>query len=420
MFSKTKDLFRNSGEFEDKKSRKISKTMMKSVVEELIKIDGYYDIPELNSYVIKMMLKDIDISYAARKMSMGVAGREWSIACVTEGNQDYAKEIEKRLSNLNIYKIVKSMDKSRYYGYGAYEIVWNEAYEIKELVELPQEYTEYDKEKGWYIRAGSKEVKLDDLMKYLIIVYNESLIEVQGESVLEPIQEVYEAKNNIMVKMRAIAERYGEVITVFAYDANEDEEQVSARAAQLKEMKGRDVLAIPTWETGLKDSVHFINLADLKTEIHTNLEDRWKREISKYILGADYSSSNSGVGSHSRDELQQIEQEKQEEEILKFIRDNIQKIVELDSKVHGYDSNEYYIKFEKEKDRKEEEELNLLREQVETQKATTIKTISEAGYEIDQVYLSEHLGIPMEVIRKKEIKEFARKRKEELGYKKRY
>jgi hypothetical protein len=420
MFSKTKDLFRNSGEFEDKKSRKISKTMMKSVVEELIKIDGYYDIPELNSYVIKMMLKDIDISYAARKMSMGVAGREWSIACVTEGNQDYAKEIEKRLSNLNIYKIIKSMDKSRYYKYGAYEIVWNEAYEIKELVELPQEYTEYDKEKGWYIRAGSKEVKLDDPMKYFIIVYNESLIEVQGESVLEPIQEVYEAKNNIMVKMRAIAERYGEVITVFAYDANEDEEQVSARAAQLKEMKGRDVLAIPTWEAGLKDSVHFINLADLKIEIHTNLEDRWKREISKYILGADYSSSNSGVGSHSRDELQQIEQEKQEEEILKFIRDNIQKIVELDSKVHGYDSNEYYIKFEKEKDRKEEEELNLLREQVETQKATTIKTISEAGYEIDQVYLSEHLGIPMEVIRKKEIKEFARKRKEELGYKKRY
>jgi hypothetical protein len=420
MFGKMKEFFRSNREFGEKKTHKISSGMMKSVAEELIKIDGYYEIPELSSEMVKNMLKDIDISYAVRKMSMGVASREWSITCVNEENQQYSKEIETRLSNLNIYKIIKSMDKSRYYGYGAYEIVWNENYEIKELVELPQEYTEYDKEKGWYIRAGSKEMKLDDPMKYMIIVYNESLVNVQGQSVLEPIQEVYEAKNNIMVKMRSIADRYGEVITVFAYDANEDEEQVKARAAQLKEMKGRDVLAIPTWEAGLKDSVHFINLADLKTEIHTNLEDRWKGEISKYILGADYSHSNAGTGSYSRDKLQQIEQEKQEEEILKFTRDNFQKIIDLDGMVHGYDPNDYYIKFEKEKDQKEEQQVNLIREQVETQKATTIKTISEAGYEVTEEYLSEHMGVPIEAIRKKEVKEFARRERETYGYKKRY
>ncbi|WP_319201377.1 hypothetical protein [uncultured Ilyobacter sp.] len=420
MFSKMKAFFRNNGEFEDKKPRKISSTLMKSVVEELIKIEGYYGIPVLTSDVVRQMMEDIDISYAARKISMGVASREWSISCMNEENKEYAKEIETRLSNLNVYKVIKSMDKSRYYGYGAYEIVWNEDYEIKELVELPQEYTFYDSEKGWYVTTGTKDINLDDPMKYMVIVYNESLVNVQGQSVLRPLQGIYEAKNSIMDKMRAIADRYGEVITVFAYDANEDEEQVKARAAQLKEMKGRDVLAIPTWEAGLKDSVHFINLADLKVEIHTNLEDRWKGEISKYILGADYSNANAGTGSYSRDKLQQIEQEKQEEEILKFTRDNFQKIIILDGLVQGYDPNDYYIKFEKEKDQKEEEQVNLIREQVETQKATTIKTISEAGYEVDEVYLSEHLGIPVEAIRKKEVKEFARRERGEHGYKKRY
>jgi hypothetical protein len=105
-----------------------------------------------------------------------------------------------------------------------------------------------------------------------------------------------------------------------------------------------------------------------------------------------------------------VEQEKQEEEILKFVREGFQKVIEADAMMYGYDSNDFYVKFEKEKTEKEENTTEKAKEEVKTQKATTIKTLSEAGYELSPQYVSDALGIPIEVITKKVIKEFARSR----------
>ena len=409
MFSKIRSIFKKHEFGEDLRK---NKGLLNATIQQLFQINGIYEEEDLEPEKIKKMLDDIDISYAVRKVSMGVSSRDWEIVSLVEEEMEKNKEVYQRLSRLNVYKFIKQLDKSRYYGYGGFELVWDEGYNLKELVEIPQEYMICEKG-AWSVKIGDKEINLDDPLKYIVVTYNDSLSEVHGKSVLKPIVGTYEAKNSIRDKMRAIAERYGEVITVFAYDGNADEDDIKARAEQLKNMKGRSVVAIPVWDKSLKDSVHFINLADLKTEIHTNLEDRWKGEISKYILGADYSGSNSGTGSFSRDKLQQVEQEKQEEEILKFIRESFQNLIVADAMMYGYNSEDFYIKFEKEKTVEEESKTNKAKEEVNTQKANTIKTLSEAGYELSPQYVSDSLGIPIEVITKKETKEFARGRNRE-------
>ncbi len=407
MFNKIKNVFRKSEFGSDLRN---NKGLLNVTIQQLFQINGSYESEDLEPSKVKEMLDDIDIAYAIRKMSMGVSSRDWEIVALVEDDEERKREIYQRLSKINIYKFIKQLDRTRYYGYGGFELVWDEEFNLKELIEIPQEYMKC--EKGvWSVKIGDKEIKLDDPLKYIVVTYNDSLSEIHGKSVLKPIVGTYDAKNSIRDKMRAIADRYGEVITVFAYDGNAEEEDIKARAEQLKNMRGRNVVAIPVWDKSLKDSVHFINLADLKTEIHTNLEDRWKGEISKFILGADYSGSDAGTGSFARDKLQQVEQEKQEEEILKFIRESFQKLLIADGMIYGYNHEDFYIKFEKEKTEEEESKSDKAKEEVNTQKANTIKILSEAGYELSPQYVSDTLGIPLEVITKKDIKEFARGRR---------
>lgn len=386
--------------------------ILNGVMQKLMSLSGSYETQVLTDEVISVMLKDIDVAYAIRKLNLAIGSREWKIKCIDETEQnDISKEIERRLSGVDINKFMKEVHNIRYYGYGAFEIVCDETYKIKKLVSIPQEYINFEKEKAWFVNIG-EEVLLDNPYKYMVCTYNDTLKNVMGTSDLEPLQETYEAKKGITSKMRSISERYGDIIVVFAYDPNETEEDIKARGQELKNIKGKSAIGIPVWDGSLKDSVHFISLADLSIEIHTKLEDRWKSEISKYILAADYSSSQGGVGSFSRDQVQQKEQEKQEEDLLKFIRECFQRCLEIDAAFFGYDSNSYILSFEKEVDKKEQVEI---KQKEATTGKIILETMKSLGYGVTKEYIANKYGIPEDKIidTSSETLEFAR------GYKKR-
>ncbi|MCJ8342469.1 MAG: hypothetical protein MJH09_06420, partial [Cetobacterium sp.] len=317
------------------------------------------------------------------------------IKCIDETEQNnLSKEIEKRLSGIDIHKFMKDVHNIRYYGYGAFEIVCDETYKIKKIVNIPQEYIHFEKEKGWFVNLG-EEIPLDNPYKFIVCTYNDNLKNIMGKSDLVPLQETYEAKKGITSKMRSISERYGDIIVVFAYDPNETEEDIKARGQELKNIKGKSAIGIPVWDGSLKDSVHFISLSDLSIEIHTKLEDRWKSEISKYILAADYSSSQGGVGSFSRDQVQQKEQEKQEEDLLKFIRECFQRCLEVDAMFYGYDSNNYVLTFEKEIEKKD---LSDIRQKDVTTEKIIFETMKSLGYGVTKEYIADKYGIPSDKI----------------------
>ena len=369
--------------------------ILNGVMQKLMSLSGSYETQVLTDEVISEMLKDIDVAFAVRKLNLAIGSREWKIKCIDEAEQNnLSKEIEKRLSGIDINKFMKEVHNIRYHGYGAFEIVCDETYKIKKLVNIPQEYINFEKEKGWFVNIG-EEISLDNPYKYVVCTYNDTLKNVMGKSDLEPLQEIYDAKKNITSKMRSISERYGDIIVVFAYDPNETEEDIKARGQELKNIKGKSAIGIPVWDGSLKDSVHFISLADLSIEIHTKLEDRWKSEISKYILAADYSSSQGGVGSFSRDQVQQKEQEKQEDDLLKFIRECFQKCLEVDAAFFGYDSNNYILSFEKEISKKESSDI---RQKDATTEKIIFETMKSLGYGVKKEYIADKYGIPEDKI----------------------
>lgn len=394
-FMSSKSIKTSNNSIKLTKPENLHPEILNGVMQKLMSLSGSYETQVLTDEVISEMLKDIDVAFAVRKLNLAIGSREWKIKCIDEAEQNnLSKEIEKRLSGIDINKFMKEVHNIRYYGYGAFEIVCDETYKIKKLVNIPQEYINFEKEKGWFVNIG-EEVLLDNPYKFMVCTYNDTLNNIMGKSDLEPLQETYEAKKGITQKMRSISDRYGDIIVVFAYDPNEDEDDIKARGQELKNIKGKTAIGIPVWDGSLKDSVHFISLADLNIEIHTKLEDRWKSEISKYILAADYSSSQGGVGSFSRDQVQQKEQEKQEEDLLKFIRECFQKCLEVDAVFFGYDSNNYILSFEKEISKKESSDI---RQKDATTEKIIFETMKSLGYGVKKEYIADKYGIPEDKI----------------------
>lgn len=394
-FMSSKSVITSNNTIKITKPENLHPEILNGVMQKLMSLSGSYETQALTDEVIDEMLKDIDIAFAIRKLNLAIGSREWKIKCIDETEQNnLSKEIEKRLSGIDIHKFMKDVHNIRYYGYGAFEIVCDETYKIKKIVNIPQEYIHFEKEKGWFVNLG-EEIPLDNPYKFIVCTYNDTLKNIMGKSDLEPLQETYEAKKGITSKMRSISERYGDIIVVFAYDPNETEEDIKARGQELKNIKGKSAIGIPVWDGSLKDSVHFISLSDLSIEIHTKLEDRWKSEISKYILAADYSSSQGGVGSFSRDQVQQKEQEKQEEDLLKFIRECFQRCLEVDAMFYGYDSNNYVLTFEKEIEKKD---LSDIRQKDVTTEKIIFETMKSLGYGVTKEYIADKYGIPSDKI----------------------
>lgn len=360
---------------------------------------------ELTDEVIEEMLNFTPIVKAVNSLIRGILARDLIVKSEedTEDNK-IILEIQKRINGIkNKTSFIESLVKSCFTGRTLNEIVYNEDFTIKEFVNIPYSLIKYNKDiKEYELKTKSETIVLNDSRKWLLSIYNKEIGYNLGKSLLESLLDDYNNIKSLEAKLKYLCEKYGETLLIFAYGIESSDEEVEQTARELREAQGRNVIAIPINEGNLRDSIFSLRLTDMDTVIHERLIAKYEKNIVTTLLGGSLTIENEGnSGSYALGEIQQEEKEKIEDSISLYIRDELDKILEIDGLFFGYDYTKYYISMERFE--KEEERLGVEKQKIEilNLKITGIEALARAGYELTEEYLAEYLGVPS-VIKKEE------------------
>ena len=389
----------------------IRKNVVSALVKEIISLGSISSGEQnIDDKLLEQMLKDMDIAQALQLMTQTVTSKEWKIETDVPEYMEVADSIQRRLNNLNISKLLENILRAEIYKKSVFEIIYDKDNTgntvIKDLILLPNKYIKYDKDSGWVIKTRDSEIAIaSEPSRFLVCVNEERLDNLQGSTDLLPLVPVFTAKERLESKLNAIIEKYGDIITVFAYEPSAEtdppevvkarQKDVEAQAKDLKAAKGKDVLAVPSaGEKSLDDFIKFIKLDDLKPEIYQELLNEKAKSVQRYLLGStlvvgvDGNSGNRALG-----EVHKEQQNYKIESKVKKIRDWIQKLIEIDAQLYGYDSGNFYFKFVEEIDEAETLELEDKRTKIISEKVNYIVKISESGYAFTKTKIAEILGI---------------------------
>lgn len=389
----------------------IRENVVSALVKEIISLGSISSGEQnIDDKLLEQMLKDMDIAQALQLMTQTVTSKEWKIETDVPEYVEVAENIQRRLNNLNISKLLENILRAEIYKKSIFEIIYDKDNAgntaIKDLILLPNKYIKYDKDSGWVVKTRDSEIAIaSEPSRFLVCVNEERLDNLQGSTDLLPLVPVFSAKERLESKLNAIIEKYGDIITVFAYEPSAEtdppevvkarQKDVEAQAKDLKAAKGKDVLAVPSaGEKSLDDFIKFIKLDDLKPEIYQELLNEKAKSVQRYLLGStlvvgvDGNSGNRALG-----EVHKEQQNYKIESKVKKIRDWIQKLIEIDAQLYGYDSGNFYFKFVEEIDETETLELEDKRTKTISEKVNYIVKISESGYAFTKTKIAEILGV---------------------------
>ena len=405
-------MFRKSKKSQQGEPSNVNKVALKNIARNMIEISSY-EIEYQSSYEVaelQEILEYIDINTAVSTLVRGVTSRE--LIFTSEGNlgeKGIIEEGQKRFNNIKgKVNFIKELAKTPFLKVTVHEVIYNEQFEIERLDFIPRELIRYDKDKKeFYIKSKQLEkIYLNNPMKWHVAIYNEDVTKPYGETLLKPILKTFEEIKYIKNKMNGIIEKYGGVITIFGFDPDLKDADIDKVAEEMKKMAGGNFIGAPAINGSIKDSIQFIKLSDLNVEIHTLLMEKLERKIFQNILGSTLTVSDgsaSGKGTQALGTIHQEEKEKIEDEIALFVREELDKLVDIDGSIHGYDPNQYYIEINRQQDRKKELEIKNLEQDEVNKKADLIVKLSQAGYEIEDKELQEVFGYKS--IKKKEARE---------------
>jgi phage head morphogenesis protein, SPP1 gp7 family len=389
----------------------IRENVVSALVKEIISLGSISSGEQnIDDKLLEQMLKDMDIAQALQLMTQTVTSKEWKIETDVPEYVEVAENIQRRLNNLNISKLLENILRAEIYKKSIFEIIYDKDSSgntiIKDLILLPNKYIKYDKDSGWVVKTRDSEIAIaSEPSRFLVCVNEERLDNLQGSTDLLPLVPVFTAKERLESKLNAIIEKYGDIITVFAYEPSAEtdppevvkarQKDVEAQAKDLKAAKGKDVLAVPSaGEKSLDDFIKFIKLDDLKPEIYQELLNEKAKSVQRYLLGStlvvgvDGNSGNRALG-----EVHKEQQNYKIESKVKKIRDWIQKLIEIDARLYGYDSGNFYFKFVEEINETETLELEDKRTKTISEKVNYIVKISESGYAFTKTKIAEILGV---------------------------
>ena len=409
----------------------IRENVVSALVKEIISLGSVSYSGDIDDDTLQKMLADVDVAQAIQLMTQSVTSKEWKIETDVPEYFETAENIQERFNNFNMVKLLENVLRSEIYKKSIFEIIYGKddtgGTVIADLVLLPNKYIKYNKDNGWMIKTRDSEIVIaKEPNRFLVCVNEERLDNLQGSSDLLPLVPVFKAKEHLESKLNAIIEKYGDIITVFAYEPAVEtdppevikarQKDVEAQAKDLKNAKGKDVLAVPSaGEKSLDDFIKFIKLDDLKPEIYQELLSEKSKAVQRYLLGStlvvgvDGNSGNRALG-----EVHKEQQNYKIESKVKKIRDWIQKLIELDSVLYGYDPSKFYFKFVEEIDEKETLELEDKKAKTMTEKVNSIVKIMESGYAFTKDKIAEMLGvdvIDLVEVEKTEVSEFAKGKK---------
>lgn len=389
----------------------IRENVVSALVKEIISLGSISSGEQnIDDKLLEQMLKDMDIAQALQLMTQTVTSKEWKIETDVPEYMEVADSIQRRLNDLNISKLLENILRAEIYKKSIFEIIYDKDSSgntiIKDLILLPNKYIKYDKDSGWVVKTRDSEIAImSEPNRFLVCVNEERLDNLQGSTDLLPLVPVFTAKERLESKLNAIIDKYGDIITVFAYEPSAEtdppevvkarQKDVEAQAKDLKAAKGKDVLAVPSaGEKSLDDFIKFIKLDDLKPEIYQELLNEKAKSVQRYLLGStlvvgvDGNSGNRALG-----EVHKEQQNYKIESKVKKIRDWIQKLIEIDAQLYGYDSGNFYFKFVEEIDETETLELEDKRTKTISEKVNYIVKIAESGYAFTKSKIAEILGV---------------------------
>ena len=382
--------------------------------------------PETNKITdetIDRLLLDIDISSALNKIERETAGRVLSVIAENPENDEQAKEINQRFSNIKFNRIINHMITARYYGYSCFEIVYNKDFTVNSLIPIPYKYVTYKtSDKKWVLRIGTNETDLNR-DKFLLCIHKWNPAQPTGKTIFESCQQAFLDKEMFSRQLRGLAEKYGDTIIVFPYDENLDDKEAAEIGKTVLNAKGKNAIGVPVNRNhSLKDSFEFIRLSDLDPEIYTKLYAVEKEKLIQNLLGSTLtleSSSKNGKGTQALGEIHKEGFEQVVQEVCNFCSDSLYQLIQLDSEYFGYDATLFTWKLEKVITEEEQAEIDKKQQEFIGVKLDNINKLSTAGYELENEYLGEYLGIDYTKILKKtnsviNIKEFAEEEDKKL------
>ena len=380
------------------------KRVLQNIARNVIDINSY-DIEYRNVYEareLQEIYEYIDINTAVSTLVRGITSRELIFTSENGKINNPEENIlieegQKRINNIKgKINFIRELAKTPFLKITVHEVIYNDKFEIERLDFIPRELIRYDKEKKlFYIQSKlSEKIYLNNPMKWHVSIYNEDVTKPYGETLLKPILKTYEEIKYIKGKMNGIIEKYGGTIVLFGYNTALEDDEVMKTALELKKMMDGNSVGMPSDGT-LKDNLVLLRLADLNVEIHTLLMEKLEKKIFQNILGSTLTlndGSASGKGTQALGTIHQEEKEKVEDGIALFVREELDKIIDIDGLIHGYDPNQYYIEINRQQDRKKELEIKNLEQDEVNKKADLIVKLSQAGYEIEDKELQEVFG----------------------------
>lgn len=351
----------------------------------------------MDSEKVKKIIQDIDIASALQKLERAVAGRKILPCAKNPDMSDLEKEIQQRFSGIKFNRFINHLITARYFGYSCFEIVYNEDFSIDTLIPIPYDYINYDtRTKEWEIKVGSNKIPLTR-EKFLLCIHKWNPARVTGTSIFECCQQAFLDKSMFQRQLRTISEKYGDLIVIYPYDVNMDEEQKEGLKKDVENIKGSSSIGVPVdlnEEFDLKKVIDFIKLSDLDPSIYTDLENREKEKLIQNILGSTLTMDNGGgTGSYSLGQVHQDGFEQVVEEICKFVTDSLFQLLEIDSMFFGYNPKDFEFILEKIYTEADKVEQEKEKENLKSIKLDNMLKLSNIGYKLSKVYLAEYLGI---------------------------
>lgn len=401
---------------------KLRKELILSTVTKLFRESSLNTDNEIDTENINKILKDIDINSALQKLSRAVAGRKALIVSVTDENIELEKEIQERFRGIKFNRIVNHLITARYFGYSCFEIVYNEDFTISTLIPIPHQYVSYNTQsKKWVLKVGTKEIDLNR-EKFLLSIHKWNPAQVTGKSIFESCLTSFLDKDMYSKQLRGLAQKYGDVITVYPYDINSTDEEKKQIKENVDNMNGNNSIGVPVEDVGEADInkvVTFIKLSDLDPNVYTELADREKEKLIQNILGSTLTMDNGGgTGSYSLGEVHKEGFDEVVEEICRFVCDSLFQLIEIDAKFHGYNAKEFEFSLEKVFTDTEKIEQEKKQQELNSLKLDNINKLSSAGFEVNIDYISAQLGIEKSYLAKKISAgigpEFSKKKIDEL------
>lgn len=361
------------------------------VADNLIVAPSALKYSELNIKLIDEMMRNLTVSSPIFRLVRDLCGRSIRIEPTEPTDYDYEslKVVRERFKNVQGWGyFLEQLALTPFYGFCVFEKVFSidptdNLLKLKRLDYVPRRYIKYNKDKGWYIDINNSTIPITH-DKFVLSVYNPTVEYVKGQSLFQwGMVQAYQDLNSMETQLREIQQKWGNAVPIFGYDpeeatTDEGRKNIAARAKMISEINNMSVIGVPLsgMNASVKDSFQFIDMNQLKPDLHAFGLKRLEDKIEEFLMGAKFSEGDRG--SYARDAVQETEKNKVADHLAAFMSGVLNKLLDHDAVLYGYNARDYDYVLELEKTQNQKFSLEKLEAEVRAQQGDASIRLAEA------------------------------------------